>query len=251
MSLNFFKNVLKVQGEKVEEGMINLAVALDRDGAGEAAIKQKQDEHAQRITMLQEANASYRKEKEEADREQGLYDRYMNEAEAISKLLENPGDRDVNVLNADLAKILDKVEQRAPILAKEIQEATEAEVWMKEMQSAVDEISAELLGLRESIDKSKATLQQAELAADRERKKAEQAEVLAGLRKSGNKFDTALNAINNAAQKKQAEVEELKLKTQSLSKKPTDDVADILGKYSNVAPTSTESLTERLARLKR
>jgi len=272
MSLNFFKNFLKVKIEDSEEGLINLAAALDKEGVAEAAIKQKMDEQEERITIYREAKADYDREQAEADREQALYNRYMGEAEAIQTLLgklakaketiaANPDDQEAAAviatsneenLTADLVAILDVIEQRAPILEKEIREAVEAKEWMNEMKAAVDEISNELLTLRKTVDDAKRDIQKADIESERQRKRAEQAEVIAGLRKSGNKFDTAVNALKNKAAQKQAEAEEFKIKADVL-KKPVDKSDAIIGKYTSgaTATPSSESLTDRLARLKK
>lgn len=270
MSFNFLKNFAKVKAENVEEGLINLAASLDKEGVAEAAIKQKMDEHEERIKMYQSAVDDYKREQAEADREESLYNRYMGEAEAIQRILANletakadiaadpsnqnaaaiiAGSNEVEMTN-DLVKLLDVIEKRAPILEKEKAEALEAKQWMDELKSAVDEISAELLTLRKTVDDAKRDIAKAEIDAERNRKRTEQAEVIAGLRKSGNKFDTAINALKNKATEKQAESETYKIKADTL-KKPVDATDEIVGKYtSSSQPTSSESLSERLARLK-
>jgi chromosome segregation ATPase len=248
--LNFFKNYGKVSAERAEDGFINLAVTLDRDGVAETAIKQKQDEHEERIRILAEAKTSFKKEQGEYDAELAIYERFMNEAESISKLLEAPGDRNVDELNKDLTYILDKIEQHAPKLAKEKQEAEEAKVWLNEVQVAVDEISQELLKLRETVTQAKQNITKAEIDAERAAKKAKQAEIIAGLSKSGNKFDVAINALNNQAAKINQEAEVSRLKAESLTRPKVDDGSSILGKYTQEKTAPTETLQERLARLK-
>lgn len=260
MSFNFVKNLLKVKAEQTSEGLVNLAASLDKEGVAEAAIKQKQDEHQEYIKLLQEANESFRKEKAEYEAEQQLYDRYLKEADAINTLLQDlktgvtgeASKYNEEQLEKDLYLLIQKIEERAPILGKEKQEFIEAEKWMKEMQEAVEEISKELISLRETVNQAKRDIQSAEIEAERARKKAEQAEVIAGLRKSGNKFDTAINALQTAANKKKAEAEQYKLKAESLTKAPSNDVSSIIGKYSSGDVTSSsESLSERLERLKK
>jgi chromosome segregation ATPase len=267
MSFNFFKNFAAVKVEQVEEGMINLAASLDKEGVAEAAIKQKMEEHAERINMQQEAKAAYETEQRQYEQELALYNRYMNEAESIQRILGELEQARATIatdetnqeaaaiiakyneaeLTADLAKILDKVEQRAPILEKEKQEAVEAEAWLREIKE-VDEISTELLNLRETVNQAKRDIQQAELEKERNRKRAEQAEVVAGLRKSGSKFDVAINALKNKAQEEKAAAEVYKIKAESLTKAPEEN---LLGKYSTTdAPVAAESLADRLARLK-
>lgn len=262
MSFNFFKNFAIVKAEQVEEGMINLAATLDKEGVAEAAIKQKMDEHQARIVMQQEATTSYEKEKLEYDRELELYNRYMAAAEKIQNTLAGIAEAksqpsvtsttemttDEAELNADLAKILDKIEQRLPILEKEKQEYLEAEKWLKEIKDAVSEIAKDLLALRETVNQAKQDIAKAELDKERNRKRAEQAEVIAGLRKNGNKFDVAINALKNSAAKQQAEAEQYRIKAESLTLPP--DTSTLLDKYSTEAPVVTESLADRFAKLK-
>lgn len=253
MSFNFLKNLVKVKAGDLEESMVNLATTLDTNAVLETSILQKMDEQNQRIALLQEANADYRKEQQEYERELALYNRYLNEAEQIQKLLDMPvldAQYTREELTSDLNDILSHIETHLPILEKEKAEAEQAKVWMDEMQLAVDEISKELLTLRESVNSIKKEIQQAELEKDRNRKRAEQAEVLAGLKKSGNKFDVALNALKNKAESEKAEAEKLKIKAESLKvTKPA--VPSVIGKYSPPdKPVSTESASDRLARLK-
>lgn len=253
MSFNFFKHFAKVQVQNLEESMVDLAVSLDRDGAAETAILQKSSEHEQRIGMLQEANAEYRKEQAEYERELDIHTRYMNEAENIQNILNQPvrdGKFTEEELLSDLTQLLNFIENHTPVLEKEKREAEQAKQWMDEMQVAVDEISAELLQLRETVNQVKKDITQAELEKERNQKRANQAEILAGLKKSGNKFDTAINAMKQKAEAEKAEAERLKLKADSL-KVTKPQVSNVVGKYSS-APVaqSTETLTERLARLK-
>lgn len=270
MSLNFFKNFAKVKVESLEDGIIDLATALDKEGVAETVIRQKMDEHEERIKMYQEAADAYKVEQAEADREKALYDRYMGEAETIQTLLGNLAKAQSDIvadptnamaaatiaqlneaeLTADLAKLLDVIEKRAPILEKEQAEAVEAKAWMDELKIAVDEISADLLTLRKTVDEAKRDIAKAEVDKERNRKKAEQAEVIAGLRKNGNKFDVAITALKNKAAAEQAEAETYKIKAETL-KKPVDATDEIIGKYSTSPVTSSESLSDRLARLKK
>jgi DNA repair exonuclease SbcCD ATPase subunit len=268
MSFNFLKNLLIVKSESIEDGIINLATTLDKEGVAETAIRQKIEEHEERIKMLQEATAEYHKEQKEYEQELSLYTRYMNEAEAIQGILEqlskaketivtDPSNQEAAdiiskynqaELTSDLSKILDKVEERSSRLEKEKQDAIEAEAWMKEVKEAVDEISKELLTLRETVNDVKREIKQAELEKERNRKRSEQAEAIAGLRKSSNKFDVAINALKNKAAEEQKIADTYKIKAESL-KIPVQE--NIIGKYTTVENTvSSESLTERLSRLK-
>jgi len=271
MSLNFFKHFLIVKSESIESSLIDLAATVDKEGVAETAIRQKISEHNERIKMYNDAVRDYEKEQAEADAEQETYNRFMTEAETIQQLLENleKAKADISTdpnnqaaaaiiasvneseLTVDLGKLLDAVEKRAPILEKEQEEAKEAKAWMDELKIAVDEISADLMNLRKTVDDAKRDIEKAELETERNRKRAEQAEIVAGLRKNGNKFDVAINALKNKAEEQCIEAANYKVKAESL-KKPVDATDTIIGKYtsSNTSPASTESLSERMARLK-
>jgi chromosome segregation ATPase len=246
--LNFLKNFSLVQGEKAGEGLVNLATFIDANGVSETAIKQKQDEHSEMVKQLVGAQADFKREKAEFDAVNLEYNKKMAGAERAQAALEaNPDD---NEAAEALNELLNAVEKLAPKLDKEKAEYEAAQHWMNELQQASDEVAKELLGLREQINEVKTANKQAELDLDRAKKQQAQAEQLAGLRKSSNKFGTAMTALQNQATAKQAEAAAARITAQQLTVKPVT-VSSAASKYLDDAPVvSTESLQDRLARLK-
>ncbi len=247
---NFIKNYGKVKAEDASEGAVNFMASIDANGVSEAAIKQKQDEHNEMVKQLVDAQHSFKKEKQEFDDIYQLYNKKVAAAErAQADLDKDPSNADAQTA---LVELLDGIEKLAPRLEKEKREYEQAEQWMTELQRASDEVAQELLSLRDLVDQAKLDIKQAELDVKQQAKLKVQAEQLAGLRKSSNKFDVALTAIQKQAADKQKEADGLRIATEQL-RKPTTKVSTATSKYLDDVSDSTpqESLQDKLARLKK
>jgi len=247
-SLNFFKNLTKVKAGQAEQGLVNFAAWVDADGVSEAAILQKQEEHKEVVIQVVEAQTAFKKEKKEFDDILALYNKKLTAATRAQADLEaNPDNKEAAQA---LTELLDSVEKLAPKLDKEKAEFESAERWMNEIQSASDEIAKELLGLREQVNEVKAASKEADLALSQANKDKERAERLAGLRTSTNKFDVAIGALQKQAADKQKQVDVARMTAEQL-RKPVETVSSAASKYmeDDNAPATTESLTDRLARL--
>jgi len=237
---NFFKNYGKAKSEQFGEGLVNLAAGLDANGVSEAAVKQKQEEHAETVAQLVEAQQAFKKEKREFDDLNELYNKKMAAAERAVAANDE----------AAAAELLDSAEKLAPKLAKEKADYESAERWLTELQQASDEIAKELLGLREQINEVKQLTKEAEQDAAQAKKAQAQAEKLAGLRTASNKFDVAMTALKKQADIADAEAQKARIIAEQL-RKPVETVSTAASKYlddSVAAPT--ETLAEKMARLK-
>ena len=246
---NFLKNYGKTKAEDLSEGIVTLAATIDASGVSEAAIKQKQDEHNELVRQLVDAKADFEREKKEYDAEQAVYNKKMAAAERAQADLEaDPNNADAA---AALTELLDSIEKHAPKLDKEKREYDQASAWLADIQAAADEVAKELLGLREQIDNAKLATKQAELDLAQATKQKQQAETLAGLRRSSNKFDVAMNALQKQATEKQKEADAARIAAEQL-RKPVETVSTAASKYlEGASEVSTETLQERLARLKK
>jgi chromosome segregation ATPase len=245
---NFFKNYGKVKAEQVGDSLVNLAATLDAEGVSEAAVKQKQEEHDEYVRQLVDAQRDFSREKKEFDDIEALYNKKLAAAErAQADLTTNPANSDAATA---LEELLNSVEKMAPRLDKERREYEDAEHLMIELQQASNEIATELKGLRETINSTNAAIKEAELDAERARKEREKAEKIAGLRKASGKFDVAMSALQKKAEEKQKEADVHRIAAEQL-RKPIENVSSAASKYLNESdPETTETLQERLARLK-
>ncbi len=239
--VNFIKNYGKATAESLSDGIVNLAASVDANGVSEAAIKQKQEEHALLVKQLVEAQVELKREKQEFVDIETAYNKKMTAAERAAAA----GD------DAAAVELADAVEKMLPKLEKERKEFENAERWLTEIQQAADEVAKELLGLRAQINEVKAATKEAELAADRAKKEQARAEQLAGLRKSGNKFDVAMAALQKQADDKNKEAEAARITAEQL-RQPTVTISSAASKYLDEVSDApaTESLQDRLARLK-
>lgn len=249
---NFFKNYGKVKAETMGEKAVRLTAALDSEGVAETAIKQKQDEHSLVVQQVIEARRDYDREKKEFDDLYALYQRKLVAAEAAKQ------DSEANPENAEAAaafhELIASVEQMAPALEREKAEYEQAGQYLHEVQQASEDIAGELMALRETITQTSREIKQAEIANQRAEKKRRQAEVLAGLRASGNKFDVAMKALQDKAAMAKAKADENNLIASQLGR-PKLESSTAAQKYlDGAAPKrlgSDESMDDKLARLKR
>lgn len=251
MSFNFVKNLLSVKASKLSDDLIDLTASIDPEAVSETAIRQKMDEHDVVLRQLVEAKADWEKEYNEYKNELDLYNRRMSAAEKAQRDLEaDPNNQEAATA---LSELLDSIEKHVPILEREKQEADSAKVFLDQLQEASQDIANELKTLRALVNEQQRAIKQADIEMERNRKMAEQAQVLAGLKKSSNKFDTALSALKKQADEKQKQADLYKLKTEQLTVK-VSKTSTAVDKYMtdvHDTPKTTESLQERLARLKK
>ncbi|MGZ8924479.1 MAG: hypothetical protein ACXW2E_01215 [Nitrososphaeraceae archaeon] len=250
MSLNFFKNFAKVKKDQIGSGLVELAANLDPNAVSEAAIKQKMDEHNEYVRQLVDAKQEFAREKREFDEIQLLYNKKLAAAERAQLALDkNPADTEAaQALN----ELVEGIEKMLVQLEKEKREFENAEKFLVEMQSAADGVAKELLNLREQVTATKQSIKQAEIDSEQARKERERAETIAGLRSNVNKYDTALSALQKQADAKSKEAEVHRIAAEQL-RKPVTPVSTAAARFMDEVdnqPSSTETLQERLNRLK-
>ena len=249
MSANFFRHFLGVKAEQADEALVNFTADIDPEAVSEVAVRQMEQRHAEYVKQLAAAQVDFTREKREYDDVKVVYDKKMNGAErAQADLVLDPTNTEAS---AALAELLDSVEKTLPKLEKEEREYKEAEKLMTELGVASNEVAQELLQLRALLNQTKADLKSAQLDAERQKNNLEKAKVLAGLKKSGDKFDAAKNALQKRVEKTQQEANESRIAAEQL-RTPVVTVSAAASKYLDDAPvTSTETLQQRLARLKK
>jgi DNA repair exonuclease SbcCD ATPase subunit len=248
MSLNFFKHFVGVKAGQADEALVNFAANIDPEAVSEVAVKQMEEKHAEYVKQLAAAQTDFKREKQDYLDIKVVYDKKMNGAERAQADL----DKDPNNTEAAaaLSELLDSIEKMMPKLEKEEREYKDAERLMHELDTASNEVAQELLQLREILNQSKADLKTAQVDAERQKQNLEKAKVLAGLKTSGDKFDAAKNALQKRVEQTQQAANESRIAAEQL-RKPVVTVSAAASKYLDDAPAaSTETLQERMARLK-
>ena len=251
MSLNFLKHIIGVKAEQADTALVDIAANIDPEAVSEVAVRQTEERHAEYVKQLAVAQVEFKREKAEYEDVKAVYDKKMSAAERAQ------ADLDKDSTNTEaataLAELLDSIEKMMPKLEKEEREYKDAERLMKELDTASNEVAQELLQLRELLNQTKNDLKSAQADADREKRNLEKAKVLAGLKKSGDKFDAAKNALQRRVEATQQTANEARIAAEQL-RKPAVTVSAATSKYMDETPDNNktaETLQERMARLKR
>lgn len=242
---NFFKNYAKVNKDRIENGIVDIAASIDAEGVSETAIRQKMDEHDKIVKQLVEAKKDLQREKKEFEEAEKAQNKRIEAAKKAKEDLDkNPNDK---TANKALTELLDAIEKNTSYIEREKRQFLDAQKFADEIETASVEIADQLKTLRSKLNEVKNEIKSAEIEAERARKSAERAEIVAGLKTSSNKFDTALNALQKQAEVHQKKTEEYRIKADQLST-PTEE-SSAVNKYMNNEPVVQESLEDRFNKL--
>lgn len=247
-SFNFLKNYAKTSAQRASDASVSLLAVIDPEGLTETAIKQSQDEHAEAVKQLTVAQADFKREKQEFEEVQKLFNQKLAGAERAQVALTL--DPTNTVASDAVIELLADVEKLAPKLEKERADYERAERFVVELQQYSNEIAGKLIQLRDQLNEVNAQAAEAALDLARNEKRKKQAETLAGLRTSSNKFDVALGALKKQADEKQAEAATAATIADQLTI-PVKTISSAAASFlEDDTSAVTESVTDRLARLK-
>ncbi|MCE5333596.1 MAG: hypothetical protein LLG06_03305 [Desulfobacteraceae bacterium] len=236
--------------------MQQFLVTLDPETATEAQIAEFSDQLRKASEELARARAGYQKEQKEANEIQMLYNKRLQAAtilEAQAAEAADPGQK--ASIQASLEKMINMLESMAPDVEREKRDAEDAKQLMDELTGFVEESARALKEARSRLDHAKSEMRRAELEQQRAEKRAKTAEVLAGIKKSGGTFNVALDAMQKKADESRVKADAATTRSSLLT--PTnveqDDthIAAALAKASGQPEPGTQSISERLAALKK
>lgn len=256
--MKLLKALFGASKDKAAETGINALANMAPDLMSEAGIREVEMNLDAATKSYVEAKADYDKEQREADEVQKLYDQRMQAAENINGQLEAAvADGDTAKaakLEESLTTILTTIEESADDLAREIQEAADAKVWVTEAEAVMNEISEDLKGARKDLEAAKRDQATAAKQEERAKRMESRAKELAGIKKGSSGMSVASAAMRKNAEesKKRATAAEMKAKLLAPSKKEAEDdtIAQAMAAASG-SPAAGGSLTDRLAALKK
>lgn len=254
----FIKALGGAHGKKAVQNVVEKAVELDPDTATIAQLQvMEQDLHAASalVAKLQQAAA---REEREAVEVRKRYNLQRDGAEILWKEYNTLAEDDPK--RAELGASLQAMAAELESLQEEVNieegEADEARQFLAEAESVLKEKGNALLEAKKNLEKAARSLGQAKLRKDRAEAQAETAAQVAGLREGQlSSLNGALNALQNQADKANAEAAASRLKAEAL-KKPqlgTDSDPNVqralaAAKRGGALP-SPENLGARLAAL--
>ena len=253
MSINFLRNLVGVKTDQAVQGAMETLVKWDPKGATEAEMRTMEQQLDGLGRRVAEARQIFQKEKREADEVAALSNQRMAAAEALSTQIEAAtGDRKA-ALEKSLGTLLTMIEDMAPDVAREKQEADDAQEFLELLETNYNDAGAKLKTARAELQNAQRNMQRADQQREMAERRAEASRQAAGLTGATSSLNVALKAMQDAAQKDLASADAANLKARMLAPtKPEQEdpnIAAALAAASGKAPAPT-SLADRLAALK-
>jgi chromosome segregation ATPase len=240
---------------QIGRGLIQAIVKFDPETASEAQIAEFESELTGLTQQVAKLRSEYSKEKAEWDSVQKKYDQYLLAAERLQKKLDTASDAERSQIETSLNTLVTTLENLAPEVEREKQEAQDAGAFLKEFEEAAQAAATKVTTAKQRLDKARREMQSAELAEQKSAQRAEQAAALAGLRKSKDSMGTALDAMEQVAHERRQKAEAHSIKadllTKAMPKTVESDplIAEALGQAAGDTKPQA-SISERLAALK-
>ncbi|MGA2402265.1 MAG: hypothetical protein ABSG91_11245 [Syntrophobacteraceae bacterium] len=254
--MSFLGNLFKKHAENAVTSVQQFLVTLDPETATEAQIAEFSDQLKKASEELAKARAEYQKDQKVAEEIEALYQKRLQAATILEQQLAEAVDpTQKDSLSASLEKIVTMLEQMKPDVEREKQDAENAKQMMNELTEFVEESAQALKEARAKLDRAVSEMKRAEIEKERAEKRAKTSEVLAGIKKGSGTFNVALDAMQKKAEesriKADAAMTRSRLLTPTNAEKADSNIAAALAKASGQTAPAAESVSERLAALKK
>jgi chromosome segregation ATPase len=254
--MSFLGNLFKKHAENAVTSVQQFLVTLDPETATEAQIDEFSDQLRKASEELARARAEYQKDEKAAEEIEALYQKRLQAASILEQQVAEAVDPvQKDSVSASLDKLVTMLEQMKPDVDHERQDAEDAKQMMDEMTSFVEESAQTLKDARSRLDHAKSEMRRAEIEKERAVKRAQATEVLAGIKKGSGTFNVALDAMQKKTEesriKADAATTRSKLLTPSNAEKEDSNIAAALAKASGEATPAGQTVSERLAALKK
>lgn len=252
--MRFIKSLFGASKDKASETALNALANAAPDLMSEAGIREQELLLDDATKAFVEAKADYDKEKREADEAEALYNQRLQAAETISAQLEAADEADKPAIEASLGKLLTTIEEHAPEVEREVQEAADAKVWMDEAQAVMKEMSDDLKNARKDLEAAKRDQETAKKQQQRAERLESRAKELAGIKKGASGLNTAAAAMRKNAEETRKKADAATLKANLLKSSSAEQEDDNIAKAMAAAsgsPAAGGSMSDRLAALKK
>jgi hypothetical protein len=252
--LKFVKNMFGVKMDQAVEAGIEALVRWDPKSASEAELRtmeQHLDELGREVAL---ARQSFDREKKEADEIQLLSDQRMAAAEQLQRqtAVETDPTRKA-ALEKSLGTLVTMLEQMAPDVAREKQDAVDAKEFMDMLTSTYAEAGGKLKAARSELERAQRDMGRAAQQREQAQRQAEAARRSAGLASTTSSLTVALKAMQDNAAKDLASADAAMSKARLLRPtKPEEDDPNIAAAMASAQgqPAAPRNLEERLAALR-
>lgn len=255
MSFSFFRHFIGGQGDKIVDAVTVAAVRWDPKTASLAQLREMEDDYDKANGLLQQI----RQETVNFDKEIAVEQREYDDRKAAAQLLlskqaAEPDEARKAAYEKSIGSIVADLETRKPRLEHDKEQATRMHAQLDTAQAAVEEKMQDLTEAKTRLADAERTMRLNELEAQRAKAEAERAAQLEGLRGKGSSgLNTALDAMQNAADKASRQAEAARAKADALghaAKGPAGD-ANVAAALAEVrtGTSANASVADRLAHL--
>ncbi len=252
--LKFVKNMFGVKMDQAVESGIEALVRWDPKSASEAELRtmeQHLDELGREVAL---ARQSFDREQKEADAIQALSDQRMAAAEQLQRQVgaETDPARKAS-LEQSLTTLVSMLEQMAPEIQREKQDAADAKDFLDMLQSTYAEAGGKLKSARSELERAQRDMGRAAQQREQAERQSEAARRAAGLASTTSGLTVALKAMQDSAAKDLASADAAMSKAKLLKPtKPEQDDPNIAAAMAAAAgkPAAPQNLDDRLAALR-
>lgn len=242
----------KKKTEKVGQSIVQILASWDPESASSAELEQMEARLDKLVQQVAEARQVYKKEQEEADTINKLYEQRLKAAEILQQKQDaNPDNKEIG---SALTGLVTDLEEMLPEIQREEEEAKEAKQFMEELEEVAKLSADKLKNAKKELKKATQDMARAEVREERAKDREEQAAKLAGLRNETDQLGSALSAMKKNAEKSNAKAEAATMKARLLGAEKKDSSNDLIKEAMQAAESGdkkAESVTDRLAALKK
>ena len=252
--LNFVKNMFGVKMDQAVEAGIQALVRWDPRSASEAELRtmeQHLDELGREVAL---ARQSFDREQKEAQAIQILSDQRMAAAEQLHR--QSAAETDPArkaALEKSLSTLVTMLEQMAPDLTREKQDAADARDFLEMLERTYAEAGGKLKTARAELERAQRDMGRAEQQREQAERQAEGARRAAGLASTTSSLTVALKAMQDTAARDLASADAAMSKARLLKPtKPEEDDPNIAAAMATAQgrPAVPQNLDQRLAALR-
>lgn len=255
MKMGIFGKFAKRKAEKINQDFKVALLKADFDTMTEAQLDELEETLNDATKELADAKRSFDKEVAEADQIEAAYQKKLKAAELLEAKVaaeENPDTK--ASIEASLTSLLAGLEEMVPEVEREAQEADDAKRDVEELTELVNTAASNLKNARKRLTGMKRELDRAERDEAKAKKRADNAAVIAGIKKQTDSMGGVFDTLQGEIDKKKTSAESARIKAESLRTVKTEEdphIAAALAEASGEQDTSKVSLSDRLAALKK
>jgi chromosome segregation ATPase len=252
--LTFIRNLVGVKADRTLQAGVEALVRWDPEAASEAELRTMEQHLDDLGRQVATARQSFDREQREAEAIEGLSRQRMAAAEQLqSQMAAETDPTRKAALERSLATLVTMLEEMAPELEREKQDAVDAREFLDMLEQTYADAGGKMKTARSELDRARRDMARAGQQRQTAEHQAEAARRAAGLTQATSSVTVALKAMQEAAQRDLVSADAAIAKAKLLRPtRPEQDDPNIAAAMAAAAgkPTTPQSVTDRLAALK-